>query len=119
MNTIVCRSQILASELVSLMAPEETLVFPSGGDAPNTPVLVKWLSDCLRTHRVNTVFYEPRFFIDPSQFRAISPSTRFIVLSSPGDEQNTQAALVCGACAVIDKPLLAHEVRGVLSLVSQ
>jgi hypothetical protein len=122
MTTILCKSPFLASELALHTGKESTLMFPSvntdGTDRPED-FPSRWLAECLLTNRVSLVLYEPRFFVDPSSFRALSPDTRFVVIASPGDEQNTQEALVCGACAVIDKPLLALDVCGVLSLVSQ
>lgn len=117
MKVIVCKSRLLATELALFTGVEETLVFSS--DENQASDLSQWLSVCLRKNIISLVVYEPLFFVDPSPFRLISPLTQFIVLSSPGDEQNTQTALVCGACAVIDKPLVEDDVRGVLSLVTQ
>ena len=115
MTTILCRSAFLAEELARFAAPESTMAYSSG--VPVSPE--QWLSDCLRDNAVSLVLYEPRFFVDPARFRAISPRTRFVVLASPGEEEDTQTALVCGACAAIGKPLNAQEIRGVLSLVAQ
>lgn len=119
MTGIVCNSAFLASEIATLTGPENTLVYAPSGSPPMADSPNQWLSDCLRNNTVSLVLYESRFFVDPSPFREISPKTRFVVLSSPGEEQNVQQALVCGACAVIDKPLQAIDVRGILSLVSQ
>jgi hypothetical protein len=126
MTTILCRSGFLAKELARFAGPESAIAWPAGDETfgrPNaghpTVSPEQWLSDCLREHNVSLVLYEPRFFIDPARFRAISPRTRFVVLASPGEEDDTQTALVCGACAAIGKPLNAQEVRGVLSLVTQ
>lgn len=119
MITIVCKSELLASELTAISGATKTIVFPYHDSTGDESYPVQWLSDCLKKNLVSIVLYEPHFFIDPSQFRSISPKTHFIVLSSPGDEHTTQTALVCGACAVIDKPLTEQDVRGVLSLVSQ
>jgi len=119
MTTIVCRSTRLASEITAISGSLKTLAYPFGGNPDKNVSPVNWLSECLRNNAVSVVMYEPQFFVDPAQFRSISPNTRFVVLSSPGDEQDTQTALICGACAVIDKPLTAQDVRGVLSLVSQ
>ena len=120
MTTILCRSGFLAEELKRFTGPEPTISWPAGGETVGTEVSPEqWLSACLREYAVSLVLYEPRFFVDPARFRAISPRTRFVVLSSPGEEEDTQTALVCGACAAIGKPLNAQEVRGVLSLVAQ
>lgn len=120
MTTILCRSGFLASELARLAAPGPTMAYPAeDGSSGETVSPEQWLSACLREHTVSLVLYEPRFFVDPARFRAISPSTRFVVLASFGEEEDTQTALVCGACASIGKPLDAQEVRGVLSLVEQ
>ena len=115
MTGILCRSLFLASEIASLAAPGSALVLPpaladeGAGD---------WLSECLKAHRVSVVFYEPLFFVDPAKFRRISPDTRFVLLAGPGDELSAREALVCGASAVIDKPVEAQDVRGVLSRVT-
>lgn len=112
MTAVLCRSAMLASELSAIIGAGDTAVF-GGSDH------VARLLDCLRKNPVSLVIYEPLFFVDPSPFRAVSPGTRFVVLSAPGDEEKTRTALACGACAVIDKPLIAQDVRGVLALVSQ
>jgi hypothetical protein len=115
MTGILCRSHFLASEIASLSAPGSALVLP-----PAVPEegAADWLSECLKANRVSVVFYEPLFFIDPAQFRRISPDTRFVLLAGPGDELSAREALVCGAAAVLDKPLEAQDVRGVLSRVT-
>lgn len=120
MTTILCRSGFLAKELTRFTDPEPTIAWPGISETSGTGASPEqWLSACLREYAVSLVLYEPRFFVDPSRFRAISPGTRFVVLASPGEEEDTQTALVCGACAAIGKPLNAQEVRGVLSLVTQ
>jgi hypothetical protein len=116
MTTILCRSGFLADELALVTGPESTLAYSRSAGRGISPE--QWLSDCLRTYPVFLVLYETRFFVDPARFRAISPRTRFVVLASPGEEDTAQAALVCGACAVIGKPLNAQELQGVLSLVT-
>lgn len=118
MITILCRSSCLASELSAIIGSEQTIVFPSGSGNISAQVLSEWLENCLRKYPVSAVLYETRFFVDPAHFREISPGTRFVVLSAPGDEPDTQTAIVCGACAVISKPISAQDVHGVLALVS-
>lgn len=118
MTIIVCKSLFLAREIAFITGPDETFIYPSSVETEKAPEIGKWLTDGLCHNRVTAVLYETRYFIDPAQFRAISPNTNFIVLSSPGDEQNTQTALVRGACAFIDKPLTAQDVCGVLALVA-
>lgn len=118
MTIIVCKSLFLAREIASITGPDKTLICPISVETEKVEEIGTWLADCLYNNRVHTVLYETRYFIDPAQFRFISPNTNFIVLSSPGDEQNIQTALVHGACAFIDKPLTAQDVRGVLALVA-
>jgi len=109
---------MLAAELKAVIANSDTLLY--GANAGEGPSLCeKWLLDRLREHPVSLVIYETDFFVDPSRFRLASPHTRFIALASPGDEEKAAKALVCGASAVIDKPLVAQDVRGVLALVLQ
>lgn len=69
------------------------------------------------SEKPSAVVYEPSFFIDPAPFRIVSPATKFVVLGAPGDEQRTEEALRYGAAAVMHKPLVEGEVRGVLALV--
>ena len=119
MIAILCRSACLASEIEEMAGDEKTLAYaaiPEGVDAVS---YVAWLEEALRNNAVSTVLYEPRFFVDPSVFRAISPKTRFIVLASPGEEDDTRSALMHGATAVISKPVTAQDVRGVLTLALQ
>ena len=118
MTTIVCRSVRLAAELSELTGPENTLMYPFSAGVDGEMMMDAWLTDTLRANAIDLVVYEPRFFVDPARYRDISPHTRFVVMASPGEEQQTQKALVCGACAVIDKPLVGRDVRGVLDLVS-
>lgn len=118
MTTIVCRSGRLAAELSELTGPENTMRYPSSDSDDGEEMMDSWLTDTLRANTIDLVVYEPRFFVDPARYRAISPHTRFVVMASPGEEQQIQRALVCGACAVIDKPLVGRDVRGVLDLVS-
>jgi len=114
MTAILCRSQFLASELAGITGVDTQVLFPSSMEKFET-----WFGKHLYDNEVSLVLYEPRFFVDPSPFRTISPLTRFVVLSGPGDEQSTQEALISGACAVIEKPLIAQDVYGVISLVSR
>lgn len=115
MTGILCRSPFLASEIASLAAPDSALVLPQATPERGAG---DWLSERLKEHRVSVVFYEPSFFVDPAQYRHISPDTRFVLLAGPGDEVSAREALVCGAYAVLDKPLDARDVRGVLGRVS-
>lgn len=118
MIALVCRSAMLAAELKSIIGSTDTVSFGSG-DEESVARSEKWLLDLIRRDPVSLVIFEPDFFVDPSRFRLASPKTRFIVLASPGEEDNARKALVCGASAVIDKPLVAQDVRGVLALVLQ
>ena len=117
MTAILCRSVMLAAELTSIIGAGDTLV--SGTGNVNASSAVPWLFEALRKHPVKVVIYEPCFFVDPSRFRLASPDTRFVMLASPGDEEQARTALVSGASAVIDKPVVAQDVRGVLALVTQ
>jgi hypothetical protein len=116
MMTIVCKSAHLASELATMVRAADSAICPTGSgcDAPDV-----WLSRTLAKNAVSVVFYEPSFFVDPAPFRTISPGTSFVVLAGPGDEQDARRAMVCGACAVIGKPLVPQDVDGVMSLVSR
>lgn len=108
---------MLAAELSLIVGESNTLVF--GTRLENTASSAPWLFEALRKNPVKVVIYEPCFFVDPSRFRLASPGTLFVLLASPGDEENARTALACGASAVIDKPVVAQDVRGVLALVTQ
>ena len=114
MTTILCRSQFLASELAGIIGVDTQSIIP-----PSREQFESWFGKHLHDNKVSLVLYEPRFFVDPSPYRTISPCTRFVVLSGPGDERSTETALISGACAVIEKPLIAQDVHGVISLVSR
>jgi hypothetical protein len=114
MTSILCRSPFLASELAGIIGTDTQTIIP-----PMQEQFETWFGKHLHDNDVSLVLYEPRFFIDPSPFRIISPRTRFIVLSGPGDEQSTHSALISGACAAIEKPLIPQDVHGVISLVSR
>lgn len=113
---ILCRSTYLSSFIAkrsgmrSTVLPEDRTV---GGMMPAK----NWLVACLTESDVSVVLYEPRYFIDPSCFRQISPRTRFVVLSGPGEEAQAKKALSCGACAILSKPVDERDLEGVLSLV--
>lgn len=116
MTTIVCRSSYLASELASLTGSSGSAICPVSGNCESPEV---WLSRTLANNRVSVVFYEPGFFVDPAPFRTISPATSFVVLAGPGDENDAHRAMVCGACAVLGKPLVPRDVDGVMTLVTR
>ena len=118
MIAILCRSACLASELAEMAGEKKTLAHAT---IPESAAVspAAWLEEALRSNSVSTVLYEPRFFVDPSAFRAISPKTRFIVLASPGEEDETRSALIHGASAIISKPVTAQDVRGALTLAQQ
>lgn len=116
MISIMCKSSYLASGIAAFTG-KRALVMPPDTAGNGSIPAKKWLASCLVSNRVSLVFYESRFFVDPSFFRQISPMTRFIVLSGPGDETETHRALACGACAVLNKPFSESDVRGVLDLV--
>ncbi len=77
-----------------------------------------WLAKTLGEGGVRAVFYETRFFVDPAQYRELSPETRFVVLCAPGEESLARDAITRGAQAILEKPVDPKEFRGVLSLVS-
>lgn len=117
MTTIVCRSPFLARELATLVGADSVSVYPAEPGAPEV-FRPEWLMRCLAENPVALVLYEPRYFVDPAPFRAASPETHFVIISGPGDERNALMALANGASAVIEKPCVARDVCGVLSLVS-
>lgn len=113
---ILCKSAFLASGISSI-AGERALVMPGAKSGNGSVPAKKWLASCLASNRVSLVFYEPRYLVDPSYFRQISPATKFIVISGPGDDTDAHRALACGACAVLNKPFTMKDLRGVLDLV--
>lgn len=119
MIVILCKSACLADELVALAGPDHGEAFIAGA-TDGTPIerAVPWLEGRLKANDVSIVFFETRFFVDTAPYRAISPRTKFVVISAPGEEGDTQKAIASGAVAMIEKPVNPKDVRGVLSLVS-
>lgn len=113
---ILCKSAFLASG-ISSVAGEQSLVMSGTGAGNGSIPAKKWLASCLASNKVSLVFYEPRYLVDPSYFRQISPGTKFILISGPGDETDAHRALACGASAVLNKPFTVSDLRGVLALV--
>ncbi len=97
--------------VIQELFPERTIVNSSSELNDN------WLASILRNGQVSLVVYEPSFFIDPSQWRSISPATGFVVLASPGEENGAFQALRHGAAAVIHKPFIPAEAQKILALV--
>ncbi|HNY20970.1 MAG TPA: hypothetical protein PKO22_02360 [Treponemataceae bacterium] len=110
----MCKSGTLGQEIARLSSPEASQTFDCAGQID----AVAWLSDCLRSQTVSAVFFESCFFTDTAPYRAISPSTRFIAITPPEDQDTARAAMAHGACAVLQKPITSDDVRGVLTLVS-
>ena len=115
MIAIVCRSAYLASTLAGILSGERVVRFApedTGHDVRS------WLSGTLMGNRISVVFYEPSFFVDPAPYRSMSPSTRFVVLASPGEESAGNDALAFGAAAMLAKPVEKNAVSGVFQFVS-
>lgn len=119
MTVLMCKSAFFSRELADLAGEKEIICFHDAEDTSETYTPEDWLSECLSRHNVTVVMYESRFFVDPAPFRRGSPNTRFVIISGPGDETNTEQAFVCGACAAIEKPITAQDVQGVMSFVSR
>ena len=113
---ILCRSAYLSS-FIAERSGMSSAVPPGDSTSGGAMPAKNWLVSCLTERDVSVVLYEPRFFIDPSCFRRISPRTRFVVLSGPGEEAQARKALSCGASAILSKPVDERELAGVLSLV--
>ncbi|HNY15886.1 MAG TPA: hypothetical protein PK542_09270 [Treponemataceae bacterium] len=118
MIAVLCKSACLASEIQSAAGAEQTVSYAMDASGSNAEGYAPWLEDCLKGNAVSAVFYEPSFFVDPARFRAIRPTTRFIVMTSPGEEEEARRALSCGAGAMLEKPAAPKDIRSVLSLVS-
>lgn len=112
---ILCRSSFLASELAGISGGKD-YTFKQTGIEQN---LSLWLKEELSQKKISLVFYESGLTIDPSPFRIVSPSTRFVFIADTGEDAFSRKALDSGAQAVIHKPLDTGEVLGVLSLVSR
>lgn len=108
MILVVCRSEGFFSALREFAKGMELERFE--GEVHET------LKERIASDRPAAVVYEPFFFVDPAPYRLGSPSTRFIVVGSPGDEDRVEEALSLGAVSVLHKPLIAREVLNALSL---
>lgn len=118
MIAVLCKSACLASEIQAAADAERTVSYAMDATGSNAEGYASWLEDCLRDNDVSVVFYEPSFFVDPARFRAIRPTTRFVIMTSPGEEEEARRALSCGAGAMLEKPAAPKDIRSVLSLVS-
>ena len=118
MIAILCKSACLASEIQAAAGAERTVSYAMDSSGSNAEEYAPWLEGCLRDNTVSVVFYEPFFFVDPARFRAICPSARFVVMTSPGEEEEARRALSFGAQAMLEKPVAPKDIRSVLSLVS-
>lgn len=114
MIAIVCRSEHLASSIAGMVPVEHAQWYAQGVREEGE----KWLAALLSKKQVSVVFYEPFFFVDPAPYRIISPSTRFVVLASPGEESEGVRSLSCGASAFLGKPVDESSLHGVFQLVS-
>lgn len=108
MILVVCRSEGLFSALKEFAKGMDLARFE--GEVHET------LASRIASDKPAAVVYEPFFFVDPAPYRLGSPSTRFVVVGSPGDEDRTEEALSLGAVSVLHKPLIAREVLSALSL---
>ena len=115
MIAIVCRSAYLSSTLAGMLSGVRAVRYAPEGTGND---MRNWLTDTLKGNRISVVFYEPAFFIDPAPYRSMSPSTRFVVLASPGEESAGNDALAFGAAAMLAKPVEKNAVSGVFQLVS-
>lgn len=113
---ILCRSTYLSS-FIAERAGMRAAILPEDRTEGGMMPAKNWLVSCLTERNVSVVLYEPRYFIDPSCFRQISPRTRFIVISGPGEEAQAKKAMTCGACAILAKPVDERDLEGVLNLV--
>ena len=118
MIAVLCKSAGLASEIQAAAGSERTVSYAMDASGSNAEGYAPWLEGCLRDSAVSVVFYEPFFFVDPARFRAIRPTARFVVMTSPGEEEEARTALSCGAGALLEKPVALKDIRSVLSLVS-
>lgn len=119
MIAILCNSPYLSTEIASCAHPLFSVLFPTNSSEFLLEDHAKWLSSCLIKNEISMVFYESRFFVDPSYFRSLSPNTNFVLISSYGEDSLIQEALVCGATAFIQKPIQMPEVDRIFSLVEK
>ncbi|ULQ59930.1 hypothetical protein K7I13_00865 [Brucepastera parasyntrophica] len=112
MIAVMCRSALMVYELRTLLAERNYCVLAGTDGMENH---AEWLASRLKNTFITHVLYEPYFFTDPARFRILSPETMFIIMSSPGEERQTQKAFACGAGAVIHKPLVSDELFEVLN----
>jgi len=114
MISVLCRSAFLAKNLAQSSGMQTTVFIPDSNEVIQGK---QWLGTCLRQHVISVVFYEPYFFVDPAYFRSLSPNTRFVIISGPGEEVATTLALSSGAVAVLHKPVNDGDFHGVLDFV--
>lgn len=118
MIALLCNSTYLSSEIASSILPLSSVSFNDNNENfQEDPI--GWLSNCLLNNFISIVFYESRYFVDPSYFRLLSPDTSFILVSSYGEDYLIEEALVGGANAFLQKPLRMPELDGVLTLVKK
>ncbi|HOC28623.1 MAG TPA: hypothetical protein PKH40_02975 [Treponemataceae bacterium] len=119
MIVIVCRTRLFGADLLELAGGYGSVRNVLSTQDGSISEVLSELSSILVSHNIRTVIYEPSCFIDPAPFRTLSPSTRFIVVSAPGEETSVRTALLYGANGVIFKPVRQDELDGVLTLVAQ
>lgn len=109
MIMVICRSKLFYATLKALSGAGEIKRL----DTDDLAVITARIA----SEKPVVVVYEPSFFIDPAPYRLVSPATKFVIVGAPGDEDRTGEALRYGASAILHKPLVEGEVRGVLTLV--
>lgn len=119
MIAILCNSSFLSSEIALSVHPMCSMSFEQNNTSFPSYDYDIWLSHCLVANSVSVVFYESRFFVDPSRFRALSPNTRFILVSTNNEDSIIEEALVCGATAFLQKPLRMQEIHEVLTFATK
>ena len=118
MIAVLSRSRFLADEISLNIAGRKVLSCLSAISEDSTAESLSWLRGTLSSSNVFAVFYESLYFVDPAPLKSLSPSTHFIFISSPGEEDLVEKALSCGASAFVQKPFSCPDIPGVLDLVS-
>lgn len=118
MNLVLCKSVNVAAEIKKIDALSGCVSiclndFSETGETPRDR-----LTKLLRESSVQTVLYEEDFVGSVSLFRQESPDTAFVVISGRGEEETAADELRRGAQAILFKPVIENDARGVMSLVN-
>lgn len=118
MNLVLCKSAHVAEEIKNLETMSGSVSYCSKDFAETGDTPRERLSALLRESSVQTVLYEADFVGSVTHFRQESPQTSFVVISGRGEEETAADELRRGARAILFKPVIENDARGVMSLVN-